>query len=112
MLNEGEVAITLDGKEYTLVPTLRAMRALSRHAGGMRGLLTAIVQQDFDAASAVVVHGTGRNDREALETALYRSGLTDATLMPMLQYVENLMNGGKPARPPSGDEAKAEAGNA
>ena len=98
MLNEGEYTIKLGERQYTLRPTLNAMRALSRLAGGMRGVLEGLLRQDFDVVVAIIKHGANIPDRqqEAIADGVYKTGMNDPLLVPLVDYIRCLMNGGKP----------------
>ncbi len=114
MLNEGEVTLKLGDREYTLRPTLRAMKNLSALSGGMRGVYTGLISQDFAMVTQVVRHGAMVHDRDidGLEQAIYKAGINDPVLMPLIEFVRNLMNGGKPPADAPADGPNEPEGNA
>lgn len=116
-LNDGEVVLMLGDKEYVLRPTLRAIKALSRQHGGLRAVLEHIAAQNFDGLVSIIKIGASVPDREdaALENLVFKAGMTDNLLQPLLSYWRVLQNGGKPPPPEEhpvveGD-AEADTGN-
>jgi hypothetical protein len=114
-LNDGEVVITLGDDAYTLRPTLNAIRTLSRLHGGLRNTFQKVINQDFDGIAEIIKVGASIPDKDnnALSSKLFRAGLNDTTLMPVLDYIRCLMNGGKmPPEIPDEPPAEASEGNA
>lgn len=107
-LNDGEVMLILGDQRYLLRPTLNAIRNLSRLHGGLRNTFQKIVNQDFEGIVEIIKIGGGISDREqnALAARVYEAGLTDDTLMPLIEYMKILMNGGRvPSEAPATTEA-------
>lgn len=103
----GVVDLMVDGTTYTLRPSLRAAQALSRAYGGFAPLLDRLRQMDLDAYSAVIVQGAGLERREARDVpeAIYSAGMADI-MVPCVEFVAILANGGKPlADDDDGDDA-------
>lgn len=107
-LNEGEVSITLGDDTYILRPTLNAIRTLSRAHGGLRPALQTLFNQEFDGVVSIIKIGAGIPDRDekALAAKVYAAGMNDATLMPLVDYLKILLNGGK--NPPADDALPTE----
>lgn len=98
-INEGEVEITVDGQVLTLKPTLLAMSAISSVGGGLSKVRQALVDQDFGTVVSVIMHGAnlaGTRDAKNLPDAVFKTGLDAAILVPLINYVAILANGGKP----------------
>lgn len=108
-LNEGEVSLKLGDNTYILRPTLNAMRALSRAHGGLRPALQTLINQEFDGVVSIIKIGAGIPDKDekALAAKVYAAGMNDATMMPLVNYIKILLNGGKPSpaddAPPTGE---------
>lgn len=104
-LGAGNVEIELDGEASTLKPTLRAARTISRQFGGFQKAIEAIGAMDLEAYIAVVMAGVGAKpaDAEEMAEAVYATGLPDLT-EPLIQYLTNLANGGRPLSGGSGEE--------
>lgn len=113
-LNEGEVALTLGDETLTLRPTLNVIRKLSTAFGGLRSALQAVINTDFDGIVTIIKIGGGVPDKDtdALMGKVFRAGITDTTMAPVVSFLLNLQNGGKP--PPDATQPPAEAseGNA
>lgn len=97
-LNEGEVAISIEGNPFVLKPTLRAMTAINSQFGGMAAARKAVVEQDFFGVIGVIRHGVGMTDAQAinLSEAVFRNGMTGDLLVPLIRYLGILANGGRP----------------
>ena len=103
-LGSGDVTITLNDKEYTLRPTLKAAMILSRTSGGIRGTIDAVMQMNLDVITTVIKQGLGPNivrqfKQEQLEEAIWEAGLTDTSggiLGKCVEYLHVLANGGRP----------------
>jgi hypothetical protein len=97
-LNEGDVEITLDGDQFTLRPTLRAMNQISS-MGGLAKVRQAIVDQDFSTVVSVVLYGAnlaGKAEAKQIPDKVYANGLDAALLVPLINFLAILANGGKP----------------
>jgi hypothetical protein len=117
-LGLGEIEIKLVDKPggeltaYTLKPTLRAAKMISRSKGGYLAVANALGSLDFDMIQYVIDHGIGLTDkgREGLDQRVYETGLTDLAA-PLVRFVHILANGGKPPKDPNDDNTeKGESG--
>lgn len=100
-MNDHAVEIEVDGETFTLVPTLQAAQALSRHFGGFTGMIGAMRKVDIDDQVAVIQVGAGLNVKAAgdLWERLWRSGDYQRVAGPLSEYMGLLINGGKPLEP-------------
>lgn len=107
-LQDGYVTIAIGGRERTLKPTLNALTTLSRLHGGLAGLRTVVLNQDFDGLCNIIRYGAGMGDKEAraLPEQLYAAGVSGELIGHLFNFVMILGNGGKPL--PTGDEAQVE----
>lgn len=96
-LGAGNVEIELDGEAKTLKPTLRAARTISRTFGGFQKAIEAIGAMDLEASIAVVMAGVNAKPAEGDEIAeaVFATGLPDL-VEPLILYLTNLANGGRP----------------
>lgn len=96
-LNDGEVVLILGEDRYILRPTLNAIRNLSRLHNGLRHTFQKIVDQDFEGITQIIQIGAAlpERDQKVLGDKLFRAGLNDDTLMPLIDYMKILMNGGR-----------------
>ena len=97
-INEGEVAIILNGEERILKPTLRAITMISSQFGGLAKARDALAVQDFQAAVTVIRWGLNMSDSETkkLPEMVFGSSLGVDLLVPLIRYIGILANGGKP----------------
>lgn len=112
-LNEGNVTITLNEQERVLKPSLRAMSMLSTQFGGLGKVRQLLVDQELNAAVAVIRLGLNLSDRDAksLPDEVYENGLNADLLIGLINYVGILSNGGKPLPDAPVDKEPAAAGN-
>jgi hypothetical protein len=97
-INEGDVVIHLDGDEFVLRPTLKALGAISSN-GGLGKVRQALVDQDFSTITSVIIHGAnlaGSRVGKDIPEAVFRNGLNTELLVGLLTFVGILGNGGKP----------------
>lgn len=103
----GTMTVTLLDDEYTLKPTLDAVRKIEARFGGLRGALEALSGMSVEVCAIVIAAGAGLGQRQAKELpeAVFETGVADVTAQ-LLPYISVLMN-------PSGAEAddEEEAGN-
>lgn len=97
-LNSGDVPITLAGHERILKPTLRAITMISAQYGGLSKARAALAEQDFQAVSTVIKWGLNLTDKETrqLPEQIFQTGLTAELIVPLINYLGILSNGGKP----------------
>jgi hypothetical protein len=105
MLNEGESLLKLAGHHYLLRPTLRAMKELSTRFGGLSQMFPALQNNDFDGIVDIIRIGAGLavSRKAEIEAHLYATGFSDNSLLPVVVYVQTLMNGGRPLPDPNAE---------
>lgn len=102
-VGSGNVEVTILGEEYTLVPTLRAAKAISAKYGGGMTAVNRISQMDIDVIIDIVASGLSLTpngikkfaNEVGLEESIFQTGLFEIS-GPCVKYVHVLMNGGKP----------------
>lgn len=92
-MGAGDVAITIDGKEYTLKPTLKAAQELSRN-NGIGGMVQRCASLELDAIVQVIAAGLGRTSRD-LSEKVYSTGVRNVA-PAVITFLTNLSNGGRP----------------
>jgi hypothetical protein len=94
-LTRGEVAITLDGAELTLKPTLACFSKLAAQYDNYGELLSKIARGNVPAVIFVLRHGLGWGDKEAkgLAEKVMNTGIIDLT-DPLSDFVFRLFNNG------------------
>lgn len=118
-IGEGDVAITIQGKEFKLRPSNEAIQELSRFAGGMgiRGILESLLRNDIMTVNKVVELGLGKEQLKQvgglpkLPGLLFAEGYTDDTgglLAKCLEYAQVLLRGGRAAPLPDEEEPDQE----
>ncbi len=96
-LDAGEVEIELNGKRLILRPTLPACKTISRQRGGFAKVRELLVSEDFDTIVSVIAVGTNQlKDTNEVENEVWRNGLDIKLIMPLIEYVAILANGGRP----------------
>ena len=101
-LGAGNVAITLDGEEAVLRPSLKAAQTLSRQADGLMGAIERVTRFDLDTLISVIALGVDKPAKEVAE-AVWRTGVSE--LAPhAIKFLGILANGGRPADSSGGEE--------
>lgn len=97
-LGAGDVAITINGVEEVLRPTLKAALSISRSSGGFRKAIQAVNDVDVDAIVSTIAFGLGIEGKavDELLDRVYASGLA-SLVVPVSSYLLILANGGRPA---------------
>jgi hypothetical protein len=97
-VNAGEITITLDGKNITLRPTMRAADLISAQLDGFETARQKLINQNRAAYIIVIRVGANMRDDQAanLGNMLFRNGMNFELLMPLLHYLAILNNGGRP----------------
>ncbi len=97
-LEPGHVAILLDDEEIILKPSHRIMTQVSRQYGGLLEARSKLAAENIDAMAFVIRVGSGMNDRDArdLGERIYSSRITGQLVVPLINYVLILGNGGHP----------------
>lgn len=101
----GDVPITLDGKDYALVPTVAAFKNISKAFGGLRAAATAVTTLDVDIITRIVQFGLGPQvvkelgGADKLPDHIFAAGILDTSgglASKCITFVTNLSNGGRP----------------
>ncbi len=97
-LNAGEVPINLNDEELVLKPTVRAATAISRQFDGFATARARLVAENFDSVVFILRMGLNLSDKDArdLPERVYKNGITAELLIPLINYVAILGNGGRP----------------
>lgn len=101
-----DVALLLGEKEYFLVPTLRAHKAVNHRFGGFAGAYQRLQVYDFDAFVAIIAAGLNKRDPEDIEKIeheVYENGLQPLN-KPLTLFVDALINGGRKPKTEDEDE--------
>jgi hypothetical protein len=106
----GDVPITLDGEELSLVPTLEACRQISKLAGdSLAQAIARINRLDFEFVVEIVALGlnaTSPQLKKEVAEKIYKQGLISVAADCIL-YVRTIMNGGRrPDLEEAGDDAE------
>lgn len=102
-LGAGNVDITILDNTYTLKPTLLAAKTISKELGGGLGAINAISRFESEAITKIISVGLGLTangekkfaEEKGLEAAVYETGYMELAA-PCLQFVNSILNGGKP----------------
>jgi hypothetical protein len=108
----GTTTVTLGAQSFELKPTLKAVRGIERHFGGIAPAMGELNQLKLSAIAAVLLIGSGKDfkpkDIEALEEQVFEVGIADVNPQ-VIPYVVALLN---PAGKTKEElEAEAAAGN-
>ena len=106
------VDIDLNGKTYTLRPSLGAAKTVNGLHGGFVGVYAALQRFDMTTFAAVICAGTGTKKPDSVaevEEAVWQAGL-EPLLPPLSRYVTILMNGGR--EPIARDDDEKQGGEA
>ena len=94
--NHGTIVIATGDITFTLKPTLRAFRDITRHFGGVIDAMQALGHANISTIALIVAAGTGvdtgkRKDLEAVEEQIFEAGsnTVSSQLMPFLQALLN-----------------------
>lgn len=110
---DGSVEIKAGPKTYTLKCTPRAMMTLfSAHFGGASGLIERLKVLDVDAIVAVIVAGANvkSSDVARVQEHVFRAG-PGALVVPIIEYVVLLNNGGRQPEPSEDQPDDGDEGN-
>ena len=91
---DGVIDIVLDGKDYTLVSSAKAMRDINAAFGGMQNAFAAVQSLNTDSLEAILRAGLTRKDAIDLQEKIYLTGVQELVL-PAMQFVMMVNNGGK-----------------
>lgn len=94
---DGNVTINFDGRDWDLVPTLNAIRKISRSSEGLTGAIDRIIRLDFDTICLVMGLGMDLSEKglEGFEERVFKEGIQQY-VTPLTKYLINLSNGGRP----------------
>lgn len=114
----GRVPITLDGKEFELVPSLGACTEISGAAGGIQGAVQRCMQLNFDTICMVVGAGLEMSGQrlnpsqraKMLPEAIYKAGLIDVSAL-CVAFCHIVANGGREPTDEDFEEEDAEEGD-
>lgn len=105
-LGAGNVAITLDGEDVVLRPTLKAAQTISRQTGGIIGAIEAVSRFDFDVLASVIALGLDRPVKDVVDD-VWRTGVSE--LAPRaIKFLGILANGGRPVDKEQGGEEEGD----
>lgn len=106
-LDDGTITITLGDETLSLVPSIGAIKAISREFGGLTQAMSRVLGMDFPAYVTVIRYGCGADDRLAkrLERLVWKARMVTLT-GALNQYLLILANGGQPL-----DQAADEGGD-
>jgi hypothetical protein len=87
-LNHGCFTVDLNGTEYEVRPTLKAMKKVQARFGGLRGAIEAVGQLNLDTLAFIISAGTDAkpNQAQEIEQGVFDQGVADVTeqVMPFL----------------------------
>lgn len=103
----GTVTVKLGDEEFTLQPTLKAVRAIEIRFGGLRGASQAIVALSVDGCAIILAAGAGLEGKaaESIAEKVWRHGVLDVSTQ-LDKYLAALYN------PRGGDAGNDQAGAA
>lgn len=89
----GTVVVKLGDEEFTLTPTLKAVRAIESRFGGLRGASQAINALSIDGCAAILVAGAGLDEKtaKAVPEQVWQHGVLDASTQ-LNAYLVSLYN--------------------
>jgi hypothetical protein len=99
----GDVELKVGAEKVTLRPTLGAAMKLSTMQGGLTKLVQRCSDLDFDAICDVIIIGGELVVDETTKQRIFEEGMIDL-MLPCVQYLNNLANGGKPPREEEGND--------
>ncbi|PRN02219.1 hypothetical protein A0O30_23740 [Pseudomonas sp. LLC-1] len=77
----GTVTVKLGDEEFTLTPTLKAVRAIESRFGGLRGASQAITALSVEGCAIILVAGAGLDEKaaKAVPELIWMHGVLDAS---------------------------------
>jgi hypothetical protein len=97
--DRGDVPITLDGKQFVLRSTPKAMRLISQACGGQIGALSGLSEYRVDTAIVLISAGLNKTTNKEIDDInemIFNSGGVSAIIDPLILYAQTVMNGGRP----------------
>ncbi len=101
----GDVLIKLQEEEFTLKCSLQAAMALSAADGGIIRLTNRVRDFDVGVYITIISIGLGKNKPKDVAERVYSNGMLELQV-PLIHYLTNLANGGKPFEDPADEEEK------
>ena len=93
-IGAGDIEIELDGKPYTMRPTLKAALALSNVQGGISMMVQRCLNCELDAIVSVISHGLGATSKD-LPELVYKTGMLNLNAQ-CIRFLHVISNGGRP----------------
>ena len=91
--------VTIDDTEYTLVPTLNAVRSITHVCGGLRNVGEKVIARDFDVMAAVIIAGAGLTmkpkEYDAFVESIWKSENLGDIMEKCVEYWRVLNAGGR-----------------
>jgi hypothetical protein len=98
-VNQGEVAITVDGEEMILRSSLLAAKTINANFGSFGEAYQRIAKMDLAAYVAIVAAGVGaKGTPKGLDDQIYQTGMP-SLVEPLTEYLNLLANGGRSPAP-------------
>jgi len=104
----GTVVLSINGKDYTLTPTLEAFKKIQNRWGGIMQAIEACRGLSTEACAYIVAAGAKVGQREAkdLEQEIFEAGVVTVTA-PVVEYLSLLLNPtGRDATPKADDSGE------
>jgi hypothetical protein len=99
---QGDVTITIDGKDYILTPSWNAAKQISRVYGGIGRAVERCLQVDTECLTDVIFlgmgYGTNKRPPQGLDEKIWKEGFTDDTgalVDKLVLYLRCLSRGGR-----------------
>lgn len=105
----GTTKVTVGDNEYTLTPTLGAVRAIEDRFGGLRPALDGLGALSVDACATIIVAGADLGPKEAKEVpdAVFECGVAEVTAQ-VIPFVVALLNPSQAKEEKQGNVKKTE----
>lgn len=91
----GTTDVEISNKTYTLKFTLKAVRGIERHFGGIQGAMQELFKVNLSSLALIIALAAGldykRKDLEALEEAIFDEGLAQVNPQ-VIKYISKLLN--------------------
>ena len=91
--------VTVGGTEYTLVPTLAAVRAVTAACGGLLPAFRKVQDLDLDAMASIIVAGARltltAKEYDALAGAVWKTEKKGPIGSACIDFLSLLLNGGR-----------------
>ncbi len=94
---DGVIDIELDGKDYALVASAKAMRDINAAFGGMSSAYAALQEINTESIQTIIRAGLSRKDLKDIDDLNEKIFLTGPQnlVLPAMQFVLMVNNGGK-----------------